>query len=226
MHLLSSSRRSEVQFQALIVLKFTGIKGWERNSPEKNLAFQVFLWDLLANTDREPFVVNKLIELYALSVKRSWMNDSDPKRLRYFELVEAMRRDGTAQKLYVASKVVRTITEMMTVATNFDTGLTVAQEVCIRRDFISGSSASARSAAGSLSGLRMATDIAISIANQVYSLTADFDAYESTLRAGSYSLPMPTLNITEIQLLGTIRCIGEVGYCTCPALCHIVLTVV
>jgi hypothetical protein len=68
-HALSVSARSDVKFQALLVLKHTIVKRWKSCTPAMIYEFQSFLWGILVGdlSKLETFVLNKLIQVLCLN---------------------------------------------------------------------------------------------------------------------------------------------------------------
>ncbi len=62
---ISNNTKSDVKFQALLILKYTTIKKWKSWNLSAVYEFQEFLWNILSSQgiSMETFLLNKLIQV-------------------------------------------------------------------------------------------------------------------------------------------------------------------
>lgn len=202
MHFITASSRGDVKFQALLALKYAMVKNWNSFTPDAQTGFHVFLWGLILDErPREPYVLNTLIQLYALFVKKCWMSDSADKRSLYFHSIAALHSDGgsdSISRLYVAAKVLRGVIECMFDVDALDTGFSHADNVFIRRDFIRCVGAS------SPLGLTQAVAVSMSMLANMHQLTAPFDL---SVHGAQHS---PVVSMLDTRLIDLVLSVGEV----------------
>lgn len=83
---LSNSSRSDVKFQALLILKFTLVRKWKIFSAATIHDFQIFLWNLLlsGSESMEAYVQNKLIQVSLCTEQAAMLFVADCSALLWF----------------------------------------------------------------------------------------------------------------------------------------------
>jgi hypothetical protein len=212
LRLLRRALSPAARFQALLVLRATLVTRWRTFSPQAIADFQMFLWELIASDSvQEAYVLNKLIQVYAVAVKKSWMADGEARRAHYFELVEAVSGGGSVRALYVASKVLRALVESLALGDGLDEGLSREQLGRLRRAFLAGGTDGAGAAAGAPSGLLLAARLSISVLQQIHALTAPFDACVAEQCGGAAAAAAAVVTISDGQLLDLAHGVAEIA---------------
>ncbi len=88
--MLSPECSAKAKFYLALVLQYSSMKNWTHLSTETTQSLRDILWGLICNGATEDFALNKIIQVYALLVKRGWCALNEHQQQHILEQIGAM----------------------------------------------------------------------------------------------------------------------------------------
>jgi hypothetical protein len=116
---IQNSTKPHAQFHALAVLQHSYLMHYRQFNSDQNIELRNFLWSVIvekgtANT-LDQSVATKLIHVFALVLKRNWMNEGPEQRSGVFNMISVFISENATEspiRYKIAAKIVSTILEV------------------------------------------------------------------------------------------------------------------